>query len=119
MENIKSMEHINGNNPSEKYQLYRTKIESISPEIFSDIRVKSSDPATVVNKMYIDHAESMARISGIHLTADTLKLYALLRDYHDKHIDMSDQVLLADVLYQEKKFDELNKFISAHPHIFN
>ena len=108
------------------YELFRSKNGSVNKEIFTNALLKAADPNTEVKDEYMRHIVSTAEFSDMKLSPETIKIYAILRGEQkigDKGqgnpMTMSDQPLLAEVLYQQGDNETLGKLIEAHPNIFN
>ena len=84
-----------------------------------------AEKATAFNKSLIRQAENIAKYAGIVLNNSggvdpKVKLYAVFRadnkpeDVKDRHSQMSDQRLFAEVLRMFGDTDALNKLVDAH-----
>lgn len=107
------------------YESYRSRKGILNQEAYARALVRAADPSAEINPRYMGHAKLIAEFSGIELSGETLKLYAILRDDDTKsqetglHVPGGDRHLLAEVLYREEKYDALKKLVEAYPNIFN
>ena len=103
------------------YESYRSRVGGIKQGLYEKALIRAGNLATKVNPQYARQAETIAKVFDVTLPPQTLKLYAILRsDTNEKenHTKLSDQSLLAEVLFQQGTHDVLGKLVKVYSHIF-